>query len=498
MIVPSVTLIPSGQGYFEANFAATSSAAYELRFRSTVATAFSIAIDGVVVAAISRDVVTGYASGYVGSYSPTVTPGAFGTIERNTAHIWRRGKYALIHWEFNQTAGGTAGVGQYLFSMPPGLQIDGAFTALEADTTVPIFGTIGAGVLNDGGATQESSIVAHGYDADNFALTIVAGAGADMSNATFSLANPNVRISLQMWVPIVGWDETTVLQNSKVIYASNSGAADADDTTNFLDGAAGSLVPALTGQYKRRVDLGYIGPYDEIQIQVDWDGTGQWQFWPFFHDDANGGYGPTWERFSDTQIDVYMRGDTYARKRVSDLADRTYTQENAAGSRWRVRKSSNALAVETPAAIEEVNVSYVTSGDGGTATAGSENDCPLNTLDNPNGHWWVSGPSSNEITLQPGTYSFIARQNFYNTGATMFFLKNMTDSIYIASGAGLMVVSASAGGDIVIVGAATFDSPKAIRLRYEVQSTQATNGLGPDAAMTNDNVFTHLKIQRIK
>jgi hypothetical protein len=89
-----------------------------------------------------------------------------------------------------------------------------------------------------------------------------------------------------------------------------------------------------------------------LQINAGyWDAQGLWNTWEDQgYDNVEGKFGPTWEYVSGSkyQIDVWMRGNQHARFQNSAANFRSYTQENSAGSRWRVRKTSNPLAIESP------------------------------------------------------------------------------------------------------------------------------------------------------
>lgn len=352
-IIPSVTSIPGyGIVFFETSWLSNSSTSYTLRFKAKVTSSFTISIDNIIVGRAKSIIGTG--SGYYGSYTPSITASTNptkGTTSKDIAYVWRHGKFAHIIYEYWQTAAGSGGSGAYRFSMPPGLQIDTTYTSDEATTGVTFLGNIGSGELNDAGASSLVSITAHAYDTTHFSLTISNGSGADMSSTSFSLVNTGLRISLDLWVPIAGWDESIVLQNSRVEYVSNSSTSDADDASNYVTGIAGSVIPAVTGAYYKRVRFATpITQTDEIQIQADWDGQGIWNLWEDQgYDNTEGKFGPTWEYVSNSkyEIDVWMRGNQHARFRNSTADFRSYTQENAAGARWRVRKTSNPLAVES-------------------------------------------------------------------------------------------------------------------------------------------------------
>lgn len=496
-IIPSATSVPGESGHFMATFVATSSSsAYQVRFKSTVSSsAWDLSVDNLYVGPVRvqqgvpmSDLVDHGAS----VLTATTTNPSKGTMTTDKIYSQIIGDMLHVYGVFDQSSAGSAGSGSYLIEIPNGKAVDTTKLNIANGRTA-----VGSFEISDTGASSTTGTVTI-YDSTHLQFHL--STGDHWGSAAYSLANTNMEMAFEAMFPVVGHSSSAILVDAKIAYASNSSTNDGNDTTTFADGPLGSTIPALTGTYKKRIRCPFpISQLAKIEIEADWDNQGKWDIWHFFHDNADGTFGPSWEYVSSssTDIDVWMRGDTICRRRVSDATNRTYTQENSAGSKWRVKFYSTPNAIESPHLVEEVEVSYVTAGDGGTATSGSENDCSLNTINNSKGYGWITGPSSNAITLTSGTYSFVARQNFYNTGATMFFIKNTTDSSYIASGTGYMTIASNVGGDIVITGTAVLTGTKTIKLRYEVQSTQSGNGLGADAAMTNDNVFTHLKIQRL-
>lgn len=268
--------------------------------------------------------------------------------------MWRRvGDSMEILFEYRQSTGGSAGTGTYLWPIPPGYQIDTSKITTSSSTGLTHFGLCGHGWVNDnGGGMYPVGSVA--YNTTNIKLisTDYSYSGYEIGSAFETFANTDYRVFFLAKVPIVGWNRDLVFADSRVEYVSNSSTNDGNDTSSFAIGIIGSVIPAVTNIYKKRVKFQTpIQQTDDIEIQADWDGQGIWNRWEDqSYDDAVGKYGPTWEYVagSKNEIDVWMRGGQSARFINSTLTARTFTQENAAGSRWRVRKSANPLAVQTP------------------------------------------------------------------------------------------------------------------------------------------------------
>lgn len=268
--------------------------------------------------------------------------------------MWRRvGDSMEILFEYRQSTAGSAGTGTYLWPIPSGYQIDTSKITTSSSTGLTHFGLCGHGWVNDnGGGMYPVGSVA--YNTTNIKLisTDYSYSGYEIGSTFATFANADYRVFFLAKVPIVGWSRDLVFADSRVEYVSNSSTNDGDNTSSYAQGITGSLIPAVTNIYKKQVEfLTPIQPTDDIEIQADWDGQGIWNRWEDqSYDDAVGKYGPTWEYEpgSKTKINVWMRGGQSARFINSTATARTFTQENAAGSRWRVRKSANPLAVETP------------------------------------------------------------------------------------------------------------------------------------------------------
>jgi len=274
--------------------------------------------------------------------------------------MWRRvGDSMEILFEYRQSTGGSAGTGTYLWPIPPGYQIDTSKITTSSSTGLTHFGLCGHGWVNDnGGGMYPVASVA--YDTTNIKLisTDYSYSGYEIGSTFETFANTDYRVFFLAKVPIVGWNRDLVFADSRVEYGSNTSTNDGDDTTTFSLETYGAVIPAVTSLYKKRVQFAYpITQTDEIEIQADWDGQGIWNLWEDQgYDNVEGKFGPTWEYVSGSkyQIDVWMRGNQHARFQNSTANFRSYTQENSAGSRWRVRKTANPLAVETPGVVSAI------------------------------------------------------------------------------------------------------------------------------------------------
>jgi hypothetical protein len=177
-------------------------------------------------------------------------------------------------------------------------------------------------------------------------------------------ANGDV-IVFKFSVPIAGMTAGIALANSRLEYASNSGQADANDTTSFSNQSNGELVQqsALTAGRSRRVRFkNPILPGDTIQVQLSVDGGTKWSDLEGHHTTTGG---------VDYSFFVYQNGITYGLGRIINVSGSSTDVDvqfgryafpsgatfGAAGAawatetnaRWRVAKYSNSIPVESGA-----------------------------------------------------------------------------------------------------------------------------------------------------
>lgn len=505
-ILPSITVIPGGSGFFKAIWITNSNTSYTIRFKAKVTSAFSISIDNVIVD--RKEVVQGATVGPTIDYGAivlgaTTTTPTFGTVTYNQTYGRRVGDKFEFWGSYEQTGAGGAGSGTYTLKIPTSVgTID--LSKITSDSAVPFAkGSCGEFIGKNNGGTVFGGTI---QVADNLEVYVTFHDPSNNNWGSSALdfgSNASLRFSFFLSVPIVGWSADVVLQNCRVEYVFNYSTNNGDDTTSFGTGVTGAVIPAVTGQVFKTVEfLTPIQPTDDIKIEADWDAQGVWVDWEDRGYDFSqyGKLGATWEYdpSSKYKIIVSMRGGQYARFKDSTASPRTYTQENSAGSRWRVRKTANPLAVESAHIVEFASVrNEQTSGTaGGTATTGAWTDLTLNTLDNPNGYGWIS-LSSNIITLQPGTYSLEALKSFYRTDTSSLRLYNTTTSAMVilgtvvaaSSGSGLTSAIAEIKKNLVLTQITSF------KLQYYVGTSTGSSDLG-NAGSQGEEVYADIQIRK--
>ena len=132
--------------------------------------------------------------------------------------------------------------------------------------------------------------------------------------------------------------------------------------------------------------------------------------------------------------------------------------------------------------------------EGGTATSGAYQTRILNTISDPTGV--VTSLASNQFILTAGEYYIEASAPTRAVNNNKIKIRNITDSTDAIIGsnafAGTNGSSSVALGNIVITSSKTFE------LQHRVQTTAATNGFGSAAAFGENEVYSIVKITKVK
>lgn len=137
---------------------------------------------------------------------------------------------------------------------------------------------------------------------------------------------------------------------------------------------------------------------------------------------------------------------------------------------------------------------------GGTATAGGGFETrTLNTMSPANGYGFVS-LSSNQFTLQTGKYEIWAQAPGHRANSHIAKLRNITDSsdeIIGSSGYNDPSVGVS-NSYSTIIGSIDISSAKTYEIQHLVQATRADDGFGQEANLGVSEVYTQVKITKLK
>lgn len=134
---------------------------------------------------------------------------------------------------------------------------------------------------------------------------------------------------------------------------------------------------------------------------------------------------------------------------------------------------------------------------GGSSVIGTQTRT-LNTIVDNTGI--VTSLASNQFTLPAGTYQIEASAPGYNTGLLKARVRNITDSTTAIIGSSEYTHTTSVAGSMrsVLVGEITITTSKTFELQMYTGGAQATNGLGVAAVTGESEVYSQVKITKIK
>lgn len=353
--------LPEGDGYVVAyaEIPDPSGTLGQIRFKALDnAHDFDIDVDEITFGPISQNSVNA-----IGDWQPfdmtisatNTAPTKATTTIHDKAQWCRIGDSMAITYTYNHTdnTGATAGSGIYLYKLPDGYLIDGSKISFDgAGTSNRTIGGVGAAMIG----LQASSLGYAGtvvaYDSTSLAISYHEPSYIDsifQSHAISQLTYSSISITFRAVVPIVGWSSNLVTaEDAHVEYLYNTDTTNADDTTSFGYGSAGSLVPvAATSTKKKRVRARRDLTNAAVTLQIQEDGTGAWLNVPGSKfdqgHDGTGLTGVCLENVSSTDLDV-----VWAITRADNINATSWTTENSAGTKYRVKVVYNPAAVEVP------------------------------------------------------------------------------------------------------------------------------------------------------
>ena len=422
------------------------------------------------------------------SYVPTIVGMGGGA---NAVLVNARYKRVTDHVEILGTVkigtGGDAG-SVIAWSMPSGLtaKIPGSpYNTYESvgrfSSTASVYGA----VLSN----QNVNTLYFGNDAGNPLAANVTGAVIGNGNYLEFFAS----------IPVNEFSVNQITGAEATEFASNSSSTDGDDTTSFVNGPQGGLIPTVatsaTGASRtKRVQFTQpVQPTDYVVVEIQDSGVGPWipvgqlySYQPFGYQKSTG-YGICWQQFSSTQFDVlFLRGGRLMSG--TNYGDAGAAFPHNASDRWRVRKVSapalvghNIATTSQPVGLLQTgaipaatsgaptttgNVGQVIRGNVGAITvtsAGGANviDDTAGSLVLAPGNWMVMVVGTAYKAVGPSNGYWQANASIYDTtnGATVCaqekFLEFTTvaaaGAIELGSYSMMGVVNNSTGGNLTVV-----------------------------------------------
>ena len=255
LITPSVTALPAGTAsQYTVAFNATTSTSYRLIWHvsTTSASAYTINIDQIQVSPVIRPIVAGIGDWI--PYTPTLGAG-FGSTSNINFDYRREGDNMRIKGSFTT---GTTTTNEASFTIPTGYNIDSTKVVLTTTTAGEISGewgqnsTTGAiGKTLTATATSTTKVYLGYTPTTNAALSAIL-------TVTSTYMGTGGVVAVTALIPIAQWSSNITLASTgtPLQFVSNSSTSDANDTTSFTYGAAGSPLPGtLTATRTKRVQL---------------------------------------------------------------------------------------------------------------------------------------------------------------------------------------------------------------------------------------------------
>lgn len=344
----AVSALPNATLVYQTTFDSTSSSApyMELRVGLNASTSgTTIVISDVIV---GPGIITqGTAVSPAQAWTPTSS--TWTSNVTFTGQYWRIGSRGRFHAK--ATLSGAPSNAALTIAMPTGLTIDSSVlnTTVYATSLGEASASIATTmeVVTNGNTSTVQVVYTNSITAANI--------GTLDATHPVTWANGN---TIDVWweVPVSEWagsGTVNVVQNDTE-YASNSSTADSSDTTSFVYGPSGSVVPgALTATRKKRVSFQTpIQATDLLFIEIQVAGTGAWIELIGYQADTDispltfqnsVSYGVSLVPVTSTTVDAQF--GRYSGASGSTFGAAGAAWSSASTTRWRVRKAAGGQAI---------------------------------------------------------------------------------------------------------------------------------------------------------
>lgn len=438
--------------------------------------------------------------------------------------LWRRDGSdlkAVYKYYAASTSGATNGSGQYLYTLPNGLSFDTdhvEFDTHSATTVVQIESgnSVGDFLVGDGGNILQGYCVP--YNATQFRLMGDFEAGERIQNDGSSGLATAETIVIRLDAPIDGWKASsehviTPAKSNMVDWTSYSptisgvGTPSTEDFTYKITGDSvrirGYVVCGTVAASTFSVTLPSGLTIDSTKVSSTANTAYVGILQRFNNGSGSGTEG--YASFVDPAASTTL---IYAMKTFG--SDTLFDKEN--GNSVSQTGDALFLDVEIPvveydndvnflAAVPVQQTCYIkdvkaTTTDGGTFTSGAWQTRDLNDLSGDTG--WVS-LSSNQFTLDAGKYEIEVCVPAVDVDYHQAVIYNITDSTFD-------VIGTSAGIGTSSVFTSTSDikdqieisSSKTYEIQHRCSSTKSTLGFGSANSFGQDEVYTQVKITKVK
>lgn len=431
------------------------------------------------------------------SFTPT------GSWNVNTTYSGRFSQIGeFLYLDYYLTTTGAPNATSLTLNLPPGFVINASKLADSVPTTATYLD--GSGGILDAPAVSTFVDVKCRYETNTSINVVVATTGLA---AQGSLVTNTVPITwgsgdalwLQLKVPVVGYSSdyshpAQIGLNARSVFSAHTSTTAATTATPFefstiseqagLSYNAGVVTVLSPGDYYVAGRV-YANASWTLRVFVNRNGAGA----------AVEASGVSGSSSSLSFVGYLVRGLGYG-DTIELRPDTNVTASlGAAVNTFQIHKVSNVSQPYAP------RVAYLkdlkSSGSaGGTATSGSYLTRVLNTVE---GDQSFVSLSSNQFTLQPGTYNVEAAAPFYDSNSSKIKIRNITDSSDVVLGSTTFsgISSDNAMVESTLFGTFSISSTKTFELQYRVQTTRATDGLGIASSFGDSEVYAQVKLTKV-
>lgn len=512
---------------------------FGFHFASTSTTAVTFTFDDVAITP-QASAFNSQATDWV-EYSLTIggatTPPTPPTVVNINKAYWRRNGDSMeimFNYYAASLSGASDGSGAYLFPLPSGYSIDTA--KINVSTDIKQSGIVGNAGTYSLSQTAEQWGEVRVYNSSNLYITIGSDTLASTQASSSFLAVTDAQsYKIIAKVPILGWSSNTTIANSGILRMASilvNGTRVTATPTQLgeyralqknssssagSDAALGSAITEANGIPLGTFNFGtagsgsfnigfyeiFIGRNKSFRI-IGFNGTSRTNplSLDFFEEGSSfqSGLRNSYDPISGV---LAINGFTASSSNTSIAIGEYYNLSTGGSSQPTtgyidVIVSDNDFQIQLaselnqPVYLKDIKAAGT---DGGTFTSGAWRTRTLNTLENSK--TWIS-LSSNQFTLQSGTYSIEASAPARSTDNHKAKLYDITNSADVIIGtAELAGISSTTNTKSFIVGTFTIASTTTYEIQHRANTTSSGDGFGDNANFGVSEVYTQVKLIKL-
>ena len=405
------------------------------------------------------------------SYTPSTSQG-FGTLGTIDLRWKREGSDMLIQGTF---VSGTSTATEARLELP---------TGYTTKSDLPTRTVAGKGAYTGTGAVDQLVLIEPSRTYMNFGIAGAGTAGISAANGSQMVAAGQT-YGLLARFPIEGWEATTehvitpAKNNANVFSARIANNGTATVTSQGGENAAGqNAIASVSRGASGTVNITFTTDFFSVAPAVT------------ASTESPTSAGNT----NDVVYNISTTGCTVITEN-SSFSNIDYDFSVIISRQGNDVKNANFLAAvptQLTAYIKDIKSNGT---DGGTFTSGAWQTRDLNTLEADSSFITLS---SNQFTLGPGKYEIEASSTAYAVNRHKLRIANIDDSTYsyglnnMAQAAGGVCYPALASATVEITSSKTYE------IQHRCSDTKATDGFGLDSSFGVDEVYSIVKITKVK